>query len=337
MMRILITGASGFIGGFLVNQALEQGYSVWAGVRAGSNRANLQDPRLQFIELDYDDVDNLTIQLTAHQQIYGAWDYIIHNAGVTKTLHKEGFYQVNALYTHYLIEALHAAECTPRKFLLMSSLSAFGKGDEKQFTPIALNDTPHPDTAYGKSKLAAERFLMQQDYFPYVILRPTGVYGPGERDYFLAIKSVQSGFNFAVGLIKQRLTFIYVKDLVSVAFLALENEQVVNRSYFVSDGTVYTDKDFARLMQQALAKKWVLNIRIPLRLAWVACYISEGLSWFANKPTALNSDKYLIFKQRDWICDTEPLQKELGFVPDYPLAKGLEESIAWYRKAGWLK
>lgn len=336
-MKILITGASGFIGGFLVKQALEQGYETWAGVRAGSCRSNLQDTRIQFIELDYDEVENLTIQLTAYRQIYGAWDYIIHNAGVTKTLQKEGFYQVNALYTHHLMEALHAAECSPRKFLLMSSLSAFGMGDEKQFTPIALNDMPHPNTAYGKSKLAAERFVMKQAYFPYVILRPTGVYGPGEKDYFLAIKSVQRGFNFAVGFIRQRLTFIYVKDLVSVAFLALENEQVLNRSYFVSDGTVYTDNDFSRLMQQALAKKRVINIRIPLKMACVVCYVSEWLSWFANTPTALNSDKYLIFKQRNWICDTMPLQKELGFTPQYPLDKGLKESVDWYRKAGWLK
>ena len=75
-----------------------------------------------------------------------------------------------------------------------------------------------------RAKLEAENYLRHQSYFPYVILRPTGVYGPGEKDYFMEIKSVKSGFDFAVGFTPQRITFIYVKDLATVAFLALENE-----------------------------------------------------------------------------------------------------------------
>jgi nucleoside-diphosphate-sugar epimerase len=335
-MRILITGANGFIGGFLVQEALNRGYEIWAGVRGSSNCSNLQDPRIRFMYLDYQDLNNLTQQLAAHVQTYGSWDYVIHNAGVTKTLDKAYFYQVNALYTHNLIEALHGANCSPQKFILMSSLSAFGKGDEKLFTPISLNDTPQPDTAYGKSKLAAELFLMQQTYFPYVILRPTGVYGPGDKDYFVALKSIKYGLNFSAGMVHQRLTFIYVKDLVSVTFLALENQEVRNQSYFVSDGTVYTDNEFARLAKQALNKRWVINIRIPLRMAWAACYMSEWFSWLASKSTVLNSDKYLIIKQRNWICDVTPLQKDLGFTPQYTLADGLKDAVDWYRSSGWL-
>ena len=72
----------------------------------------------------------------------------------------------------------------------MSSLSSYGRGDEKTFRPISLDDPQLPDTDYGKSKLEAENYLRHQSYFPYVILRPTGVYGPGEKDYFMEIKSV---------------------------------------------------------------------------------------------------------------------------------------------------
>lgn len=335
-MRILITGASGFIGGFLVEEALRRGYETWAGIRSGSNKEHLKDPRIRFIDLEYSNKTALTNQLKAFAHENGAWDYIIHNAGVTKTLNKEDFLRINSNYTHQFTEALAEAGCLPRKFVLMSSLSAFGKWDEKTFRPISLNDTPKPDTAYGYSKLQAEKSVKAQQNFPYIILRPTGVYGPGEKDYFMEIKSIQSGFDFATGFKPQRITFIYVKDLVTVTFLALEKEEIKNRSYFVADGDVYTDTEFARLIQNILGKKHVLHARIPLILVKTACFISELLSNITKKVTALNTDKYIILKQRNWICDVSPLQDELGFTPAYPLRKGLEECIKWYRNAGWL-
>lgn len=336
MKRILITGASGFIGGFLVKEALERGYEVWAGIRSTSSRANLQDKRIRFIDLKYSDRKVLTAQLIDFVREYGPWQYVIHNAGVTKTLDKRDFYRINALNTANLIEALAASGCKPEKFLLMSSLSSYGRGDEKTFRPILLDDPQLPDTDYGKSKLEAENYLRNQSYFPYVILRPTGVYGPGEKDYFMEIKSIKSGFDFAVGFTPQRITFIYVKDLVIVAFLALENERVRNRHYFVADGDVYTDESFARMIQEILPKKYVLHARIPLGLVYVACQVSEWIGKLLKKSMTLNTDKYIILKQRNWICDVTPLLEELGFVPAYPLRRGLEESIEWYRKKGWL-
>ena len=176
----------------------------------------------------------------------------------------------------------------------------------------------------------------KQTYFPYVILRPTGVYGPGEKDYFMEIQSVKSGLDFAVGAIPQRITFIYVKDLATVAFLSLEKEEIKNRHYFVADGDVYTDESFARMIQDILGKKRVLHARIPLGLVRIACHCSEWIGKLLKKSMTLNSDKYIILKQRNWICDVTPLQDDLGFIPAYPLRKGLEESIEWYKKEGWL-
>ena len=335
-MKILITGASGFIGGFLVEEALRRGYETWAGVRATSDRSHLQDKRIHFIDLDYAHPDRLTAQLKAFVAQEGAWDYVIHNAGLTKTLDKKNFFRVNAENTHHFVEALAAAGCKPVKFLLMSSLSSFGAGDEKEFRPIRLDDPQLPDTAYGKSKLMAENYVRGQHHFPYVIIRPTGVYGPGEKDYFLEIQSIQSGFDFAVGFTPQRITFIYVKDLATAAFLALENEAIQNREYFVADGDVHTDASFARLIQELLGKKRVLHARIPMGLVYVACVCSEWIGRLLKKSMTLNSDKYIILKQRNWICDVTPLQNDLHFTPAYPLRRGLEESIAWYKEKGWL-
>ena len=116
MKKILITGASGFIGGFLVKEALNRGYETWAGVRSTSSRVNLQDERIRFIDLKYSDRESLTAQLADFVREHGPWDYVIHNAGLTKTLDKRNFYRINAQNTANLIEALAASGCKPEKF-----------------------------------------------------------------------------------------------------------------------------------------------------------------------------------------------------------------------------
>ena len=90
------------------------------------------------------------------------------------------------------------------------------------------------------------------------------------------------------------------------------------------------------MIQDILGKKRVLHARIPLELVNIACHCSEWIGKLLNKSMTLNTDKYIILKQRNWICDVTPLQDELNFTPEYPLRKGLEESIEWYRKEGWL-
>jgi nucleoside-diphosphate-sugar epimerase len=332
--KVLITGASGFIGGFLVEKALERGYDVWAGVRPGSNCDRLTDSRIRRIHLNYADPAALTAQLREATR-ESAWTYVIHNAGLTKALHKQDFLTVNAGYTRNLVDAL-AAACIPQKFLLMSSLSSFGPGDEKHFSPILPDAPQRPDTAYGKSKLEAENILRRQTHFPYIILRPTGVYGPGDRDYLMVLKSIRAGFDLAVGCRPQRITFIYVKDLVRAAFLALENGNLRNREYFVADGDVYTDAEFARLARELLDKRFVFRARIPAGPVYVACCLSEWMGRLSGRRMTLNTDKYVILKQRNWICDVAPLEDETGFSPGYSLKEGLQESIAWYRQAGLL-
>ncbi|MDL2265905.1 NAD(P)-dependent oxidoreductase [Parabacteroides sp. OttesenSCG-928-G21] len=335
--KVLITGASGFIGSFLVKEALRRDYEVWAGVRLTSSRANLQDERIRFISLQLNDLEVLSCQLSNHKEEYGSWDYVIHNAGLTKALNKADFYRVNAEYTNNLIKALQLSEAVPEKFLLMSSLSTFGGGNDKTYEPIRPDSLQVPETEYGKSKLEAENYVRHQTLCPFVILRPTGVYGPGDKDYFMEIKSIQSGFDFAVGSPPQQLTFIYVKDLAEVAFVALESGKAINREYFVADGEVYSDEDFARMIQEILGKKHLFRARIPAPLVYMVCVCSEWIGKLLKKSMTLNTDKYRILKQRNWICDASLLQDELDFRPTYTLREGLTEAIAWYRENKWLK
>ena len=334
--RILITGASGFIGGFIVDEALRRGYDVWAGVRSSSSLERLRDDRIRFIDLQYDNKAALTDQLRKIVSESGAWDYVVHNAGITKTLDKQDFYKINVVYTQYLIEALAEADCRPEKFLLMSSLSSFGPVKEKTFEIINDDDRQCPDSAYGKSKLEAELFVKKQIFFPYVIFRPTGVYGPADKDYLLEIKSIKAGLDVKVGMKPQKITFIYVKDLAIAVFLALENNNIYNKSYFVADGDVYTDNEFARTVKKFFGKRFVMNIRIPLWMCYIACVCSEFTGKIIGKSMTLNTDKYKLLKQRNWVCETETIKHELGFIPKYDLSAGLEETIRYNRALGLL-
>lgn len=333
--RILITGASGFIGSFLVEKALEKGYETWAGVRKSSNKEYLQDKRIQFVDLNFSDEEKLTSQIKEFVIQHGKFDYIVHNAGVTKCLNAEDFDKVNYQFTANFVNALKKADAVPEKFVLMSSLSAYGLGDERNYTPIKLSDIPNPNTAYGRSKLKAEQYLQASENFPYIILRPTGVYGPREKDYFLMVKTVKSGLDVGAGFKPQHLTFIYVKDLVDAVFLGLESP-VKNKSYFVADGDVFTDKEYTSLVKESIGKKHVLSLKVPLWLLKGISVIAESISRITKRPSTLNRDKYKIMRQRNWECDITPLVEELHFSPKYNLRRGLEESIEWYKEHKWL-
>ena len=333
--KVLVTGASGFIGSFLVEGGLERDMQTWAGVRRTSSRKYLQDNRIRFAELNFGDKLKLKEQLAVHKQEHEGWDYIIHCAGVTKCLHKEDFDKGNYQATVNFVEALYELDMVPERFIYISSLSIFGPIHEENYLPISECDEAQPNTAYGESKLKSEKFLQSLSDFPYVIYRPTGVYGPRERDYFLMAQSIKQHVDFAAGFKRQDITFIYVKDLVQAVYLGVKSE-ALRRAYFVSDGQVYESRTFSELIQQELGNPWVLRIKCPLAILKVISSIAEFGAKCMGKTSTLNRDKYNIMKQRNWRCDISPLVTELGFHPEYPLDRGVKEIIAWYKKEGWL-
>ena len=335
-MKVLVTGASGFIGSFLVERGLEMGYEMWAGMRKGSSRRYLRDERINFVELDLSSLDRLEAQLSSFKLEHGCWDYVIHAAGVTKCTDKKDFLSVNYEGTKNLVDALEQLGMRPAKFVYISSLSVFGPvREEMPYTPITENDTPKPDTTYGKSKLFAEKYVATHVKFPYIILRPTGVYGPRERDYFKMAAGMKWHVDFSVGYRPQVVTFIYVKDLVKAVYLAA-GSPVSGRSYFVSEHVGYETRVFSDCIQKELGVKRVLRIKAPLWVLKVVSFLSEFFSKVTGTPSTLNGDKYNIMKQRNWLCDTTPIEKELGFEVDYPLDRGVHETMEWYKKKGWL-
>lgn len=332
---ILITGASGFIGSFLVEEALRRGFETWAGVRASSSRKYLQEPGLHFLELDFAHADRLCEQLKAHREAHGAFDYVVHCAGVTKCIDPADFDRVNYGQTRTLVETLRSLGMTPRQFAFISTLSVFGPVHEDTYEPIRESDTPQPNTAYGRSKLKAERYLLGLDGFPCVIYRPTGVYGPRERDYFLVAESIKWHVDMSVGYRRQDLTFVYVKDVVQAVFLGIERS-IKGRAYFLSDGQVYASRTFSDLICRELGNPLIIRIKCPLFLLKVVSLLAERWAALRKTTSTLNRDKYNIMKQRNWQCDITPAVRELGYRPEYDLERGVKETIAWYKKEGWL-
>lgn len=335
MERILITGASGFIGSFIVEEALAKGMEVWAAVRKSSSRAFLTDSRIHFIELTLSDASRLQEQLGGH-----AFDYVVHAAGVTKCLHADDFYKVNTQGTKNLVEALLATHQPLRRFVYLSSLSIYGPvRDQQPYEEIRDTDTPQPNTAYGRSKLAAEQYLdqlsAQGKELPFVVLRPTGVYGPRERDYYMMAKSIKQHVDFAVGYQRQDLTFVYVSDVVQTVFLALDHG-VTGAKYFLSDGEVYLSRTFSDYLRREMGNPWWVRVKAPLFVLRAITFLGEYWGRLTGKVTALNNDKYHIMRQRNWRCDIQPAITQLGYKPQVKLEEGVRRTVRWYKENGWL-
>lgn len=331
-MKILVTGASGFIGSFIVEEALNRGFETWAAVRKSSSRKYLQDERTHFIELNLSSKEQLAEQLRDCD-----FDYVVHAAGVTKCLNKADFQRINTEGTKNLVDALLEVKMPLKRFIFVSSLSIFGAIKEQQpYEEIRETDTPQPNTAYGRSKLAAEQYLESLGTrVPYIILRPTGVYGPREKDYFIMAKSIKGHSDFAVGFKRQDITFVYVRDVVQAIFLALEKGQT-GRKYFLSDGNVYQSVTFSNLIHEELGRPWWIRITAPVWVLRIVTFFGEYIGRMTGKVTALNNDKYNILRQRNWRCDIQPAIDELGYQPQYDLQRGVKETIKWYKENGWL-
>ena len=331
MKTLLIVGAGGFIGGFIAEKGLEAGYDVWVTVRESTSRKYLTDPRLKFIVLDYEDENQVKEALEKERPGENGWEYIVYNLGATKAPDFQTFNKVNFQYLRSFATALNLAGCHPKVFLYMSSLSVMGEGDEKNYTPFSTSMAANPNTKYGLSKIKSEQWLESQSGLPWIIFRPTGVYGPHEKDYLMMIKSIDSHFDFGVGFKKQMLTFIYVEDLVDAIYKALYHpDKTVHHRYIISEDRSYTQKEFRKIVAEALGKKFVVPVRLPLWATWLASYVAEKTAGLRGKTSTLNRDKFRIMRQRNWNADISPAKEDFGFSPKHSLKDGIARTVEAY-------
>lgn len=328
--RVLVVGAGGFIGGFIAQEALNRGYETWVAVRETTSRRWLGDEHLNFVVLDYDDEQSMAQSLSEALPEGQRWDYIVYNLGATKCVNFADFNRINYLYLRSFTEALRKTDKMPQRLLFMSSLSALGPGDEKNYEPLTNRTIPNPNTRYGVSKIKAETYLETCSDVPWTIFRPTGVYGPHEKDYLMMIKSIDSHWDFGVGFRRQMLTFIYVEDLVNAIFDAIDKPATLKKKYIISEPKAYTQKQFRNIVSKELGGKWVIPMKLPMWIVYAASVVAERIGTLKGKPSTLNRDKFRIMRQRNWNCDVTDAIRDFGFNPQYPLERGVHETVKAY-------
>lgn len=334
--RLLITGSSGFIGSHMLREARAAGYELWVAVRAGAQLERLEREGIRYVEVNYYDAEQMRSAFHALSAQYPSeplWHYVIHNAGITKTARLEEFQEVNAEHTLRLLSALIDLPQPPERFVLMSSLSSYGD-IHRDDTPLRADDPQRPTTRYGRSKCLAELYT-EQSGLPFTILLPTGVYGPGDKDYLMSLRGIAGGINAMAGCQTQYLTFVHGADVARAALHVLSRLEAEGERYIVSDGATYTDIEYGRLVQRLLGRRRVLHLRVPLPLLWGVCQLGSLWARLSGKVTPLNRDKYPILAQRNWRCDPSPLIA-LGWRPRYDLEEGLRDTLEVARVQGLL-
>ncbi|MCW4013606.1 MAG: NAD-dependent epimerase/dehydratase family protein [Candidatus Bathyarchaeota archaeon] len=330
-LRVLVTGASGFIGSHLIPALIDRGYTPVAMVRHSSDTSKLDTLGVETRIGDLSDPDSLRSVVTGI-------DAVVHLAAYYRFYgEKEQYTKINVEGTLALAEA--AKEAGANHFIYCSSTEAIGPinggGDE--------TSTPNPQYEYGVSKITAERGLYElQGTEPWVtVIRPSGVYGPGNVDdvsYWFVMSQVSGGIlsKFIVGSGMTRIQFVHVSDVVQGFIRALENPDASKgETFIISENRAYTYKEVYGIIAELLGKQ-PPRLHIPPWLAKLSIAPVEFINrltgrddfmWHTATVDSVMSDRYY---------SVDKAAALLGYNPRYDLKTGLAETIEWYRETGYL-
>ncbi len=322
--KVLITGASGFIGSRLRDELLASGSDVVAIRRPGSPPSKAG----RSVEADYARVDDLERVVGAERP-----DYVLHVAGVTKGTSYEDFRLGNVMPTRNLLTALHREHPDTKRFVLVSSLASYGPSATS--APHREEDPRRPIEHYGQSKLDAEQVLEQEfAELPWTIVRPSGVYGPGDVDYFNLFKSAMLGWNAFFGNRDRCMSLIYVDDCVRGILQAAQHESSIGKGYFVTSDEQVTWEELQSEVLRAVGRS-VRTVDLPELVTWMAAIGGELASRIDKKPRLLNLQKAKMGAQQAWTCVGDAARRDFGFTSEVDLAEGIRRTHEWYAAHDW--
>jgi nucleoside-diphosphate-sugar epimerase len=327
MRTVLVTGASGFVGGHIVEALRSRGISVRCLVRKTSSLDFLASLRPELV------LGDVTVPATLTSALEGA-DAVVHSAGLTKAAFSRDYFRVNEAGCRNLYAASMNFRPRLAKIVHISSLAAFGPAAGG--TPLTEDSPPHPVSDYGRSKLAGQH--VAETYardLPISIVIPPAVYGPGDRDFLAYFKLVDLGIMPFIGRAARYLSLIYVKDLAEAVVRVLLSESAAGRTYLVDDGSVQSWASMAETIGRTMGKT-PHRVYIPAVVAKGAGLIGDLLSRLTGKPPLLNGSKVKELLQPTWVCSSNRIREELGFRAAYSLEEGIRETLAWYRERRWL-
>jgi nucleoside-diphosphate-sugar epimerase len=327
LQSVFLTGATGFIASHIAEQLLEQGITARLLVRRRTPLINGLEQRGAAIYLAPSSQDLKTLRHALQPA-----DTIIHCAASTRALTEKDYLEANVQFTSDLLGQTTRGQ----RFVFISSQAAVGPSNSR--SPVNEQSPPRPLSHYGKSKLAAEGLVRDwggQNQRNYVILRPSMVYGPRERDLYQAFKLMKKGLFLQLGRGQLKLSLIHVTDLVCAVLTAAEHS-APGETYFVSNDNQYTWEEVGECIQAALNRARVLKLKLPVSIACPAAWLSDLWSFVTRKPALLGTQKLLEMKQKAWLCSNKKIKETLGWGPRLTLEEGIRMTTEWYAREGWI-
>jgi len=326
---ILVTGSSGFIGKRLLQYLAGDGEKVRILLRAESDVGVLPDG-VGVVRGSFSD------QETLDRAVRGV-DRIVHLAGVTKAVDESGYDAGNVMPVQNLFAAIRKHNPELKRFLYISSLTAGGPASEG-IRGVKESDSPHPVSAYGRSKLRAEDLCLENAArIPVTIVRPPAVYGPGDKDVLQVFLMLARGLLVLPGsAAQQRFSMIYVDDLVEGIMMASRSEEAVGRIYYITSPGPLSWDDVITASKPALGFSKLYKLSLPPPFVFFVGAVLGAAGSLLGKPVLINRDKANELVQNYWVCSPDRALHDFGFTASTTLADGVAKTIDWYRRKGWL-
>ena len=313
-MRLLVTGATGFIGSHLVHRLVRDGHHVIALVRDRAKARELPDG-IEILDGDLSLFENVKTVLPAA-------DMVIHLAGIVAAPRLEDYDRINFVAVKHLVACLERQTWKPKRLLFASSLAAAGPS----VTPRTETDTCEPIEPYGKSKLDAEKAL-QYAPFPTTSFRPSVVFGHGDPATITLFKLAKRRVGFRPAGMNPLLSFIDVDDLVDAIVAMLGETSREHRTYFVSHPSSTDQQTLWRALGATL-ERGVFVVPVPRTLLYGI--MRTGVS------KQLDEKQYKQIVAPGFVCSSTQLQRDTGWKPQYDLQASLAKAAAGFRRAQWL-
>lgn len=328
-MRVLLTGSSGFVGSHLLDGLMARGCDVTLLLR-GTSRDRFLAPHLPRVRV----VRGSLADGGAIRDAMTGASHVLHCAGATKAVREAGLMAANQQGTRNLVQTVNEHPDRIERFLLISSLAAGHPATSTR--PARESDPSEPQSAYGRSKLAAETEVRGACAAEWTILRPAAVYGPRDTEFLPLFRAVARGIAPVFGSGSQELSLVFVKDLAEAALTALTHPRACRNTLNLASAEVVTTRELAREIGLALeTRPWALPL--PWTLLRLVCAAQTVWSRITGRATILAHGKFRELAAAGWVADTAGLREGLGAMCGTSLPQGLRQTVQWYRAEGWLK
>jgi len=318
----LVTGATGFVGSHLVEALLSRGWRVRCLVRRSSVLKWLPVDDISLVNADVsipgDDLDRAVHNVSA----------VFHLAAVTSAPTEAAYNAANVEGTRNVVNAMRKS--APDALLIFcSSLAAAGPARSR---PLNETDEPNPVSAYGRSKLTAER-IVEESGIEHVIIRPPAVYGPRDKDILAAFRLVSHGLALRIAPEGQRLSMVHAEDLARGVASAAESEG--RGVYYITDGMVHTWESIIDHISRAVGKTPKV-IAVPTGIADAISRADTFRSSVMGSKPLLTPDRITELTQANWTCDDTRARLDFDYESTISLPDGIKSTAEWYRAQKWI-